>query len=103
MTNKQINKPHFNVDQLVTASFASKHFGDLRKKAKDIPQFITDNGNVDSVLMDYDYFEKLYQRLFELEEKEELQIIQGRIERMENNPSLAVPWRKVRRSAQKED
>lgn len=98
MSTKTINKPNFNVDQLVSASLASKNFGDLRKKAKKLPLFITDNGNVDTVLIGYEYYEKMYQRLMELEEKEEARILEERIERLESDPSLAVSWRSIRRS-----
>jgi hypothetical protein len=96
---KIMYKPTFSVEQLVTASVASKHFGVLRKKAKLDPQFITDNGTVDTVLMGYEFFEKMYQRLIELEKKEEAGILAERIESIENDPLSAVPWRKVRRSS----
>jgi PHD/YefM family antitoxin component YafN of YafNO toxin-antitoxin module len=93
-----MDKPVITRDQMVKASEASKRFGTLRKKAKDLPQFITENGIIDSVLMDYDYYERLYQRLVELEEKEEARILSERIERLDQDPSLAVSWKEVRRS-----
>jgi len=48
--------------------------------------------------MGYDQFEKMYQRLYELEEKEEARILEARIERLEKYPETAIPWRKVRRT-----
>ena len=101
MPTKNMYKPNFSVDQLVPASVASKNLGDLRKRAKKLPLFITDNGNVDTVLIGYENYEKMYQRLMELEEKEESRILKERIDRLESDPSLAVSWRSVRRSGRK--
>jgi PHD/YefM family antitoxin component YafN of YafNO toxin-antitoxin module len=103
MGAKVMEKPTFSVEQLISASSASKNFGSLRKKAQTSPQFITDNGSVDTVVMGYDYFEKLYERLTELEEKEEENILLERIERLENNPSSAVDWREIRRSGKENE
>ncbi|WP_066827507.1 prevent-host-death family protein [Clostridium tepidiprofundi] len=89
-------KPIITKDQMVKSSEAAKRFGSIRKKAKKEPLYITDNGNIDSVLIGYDYFEKMYIRLMELEEKEEVKILSSRIEYLENNPSSAVPWRNIR-------
>lgn len=93
-------KPTFSVDQLVPSSDVSKKFAELRKKAKElqVPLFIMENGNVDTVLIGYDYFEEMYQRLRELEEKEEERIIIERIERLKKDPSSAVSWKSIRRS-----
>ncbi|OIK06468.1 antitoxin VbhA family protein [Bacillus sp. MUM 13] len=66
-----MEKPSFTADQLVSASVAAKSFGSLRKKAKHVPQFITDNGVVGEVLLDYKQYEELYGRLRKLEESEE--------------------------------
>jgi PHD/YefM family antitoxin component YafN of YafNO toxin-antitoxin module len=93
-----MEKPTFNADQIVSSSVASKHFGTIRKKAKIMPQFITDNGTVDAVVLDYNYYEQLYMRLKELEEIEEARVLKERIDRLEANPDSAVSWRKVRRS-----
>ena len=103
MNTKTANKPSFNVDQLVSASLASKNFGELRKKAKCSPLFITDNGNVDTVLIGYERYEKMYQRLVELEEREETRILKERVERLESDPSLAISWRSIRRSGQEDE
>lgn len=93
-----MEKPQITKDQIIKSSEASKGFGKLRKKAKISPMYITENGNIDSVLLDYDYFEKMYQRLVQLEAKEEEEIIVQRIERLEKNPEVAVSWREVRRT-----
>jgi hypothetical protein len=65
-----MEKPSFTADQLISASVAAKSFGSLRKKAKMGPQFITDNGIVGEVLLDYKHYEELYGRLKKLEELE---------------------------------
>ena len=93
-----IERPKFMASQLVSASEAAKHFGSLRKKAKELPQFVTENGDVDTVILDYDYFERMYMRLMELEEREEAGILLERINRFEQNPKVSIPWRSVRQS-----
>lgn len=93
-----MKKPTFNADQLVPASTAAKTFGAIRKKAKVLPQFITDNGEVDTVVLEYKYFEEMYGRLQELEEQEEERILLERIKRLEEDPLAAVSWRSVQRT-----
>lgn len=91
-------KPSITKDQIVQSSVASKKFGEYRRKAKVNPIYISDNGNIDTVLLAYDQFEKMYERLSELEAKEEAMILTQRIDNLEKNPSAAVSWRDVRRS-----
>lgn len=91
-------KPTFTVDQLITSSDAAKKFGDLRKKAKNIPQYITDNGAVDSVLIGYELFEQIYDRLTRLEDEEESRILLQRIERIDRDPAAAKSWKDIRRN-----
>lgn len=71
MSDSLMKKPLFTADQLISASVAAKNFGSLRKKAKQMPQLITENGIVGEVLLDYKYYEELYGRLRKLEELEE--------------------------------
>ena len=91
------NKPSITNDQLVKSSDASKRFGGLRKRAKKMPMFITENGTIDSVLIDYEQYEKMYERLVELEAKEEEKILSERIERLDKNPDSSVSWKDARR------
>lgn len=95
-----MSKPTFNVDQLITSTDASKRFGELRKKAQQEPQYITDNGNVESVLIGYHLFEDLYKRLTQLEQQEEERILLQRIERVEQSPARAKSWKDIRREQQ---
>ena len=57
-------KPQFNVTQMVSATVASKQFGSLRAKAQKEPQFIVGNNKVDTVILSYEDYEKLYQLAF---------------------------------------
>ena len=93
-----MRKPIITKDQMVQSSVAAKHFGSLRKKAKLLPQFITENGTIDTVVLDYNYYEEMYERLMEFEAKEEAGILEQRIERLEKNPEVSVSWRDVRRT-----
>lgn len=90
-------KPTFTADQLVSSSEASKKFGELRKKAKHLPQFITENGTVDTVLVGYSYYEQLFERLSQLEEQEEIRILNDRVERLDKNPAASKSWNEIRR------
>lgn len=98
-----MDKPRFTRDQLIPSSVASKNFGAVRKQAQSNPQFISDNGVVDTVVMGYDQFEQMYQRLRELEEKEEARILEARINRLEKHPEKAIPWRKVQRTGRTDE
>ncbi len=93
-----MEKPKITNNQLIKSSEASKHFGSLRKRTKDYPMFITENGSVDCVLINYEQYEKMYQRLSELEAKEQETILLQRIECLENNPELTISWKDARRS-----
>ncbi|MCP1312075.1 type II toxin-antitoxin system Phd/YefM family antitoxin [Paenibacillus tyrfis] len=91
-------KPKFDVDQLISSSEASKKFGEVRKRAKSLPQFITENGNVETVIVSYELFEAMYERLAELERQEELTLLQ-QIERVDQNPESSKSWKSVRRES----
>lgn len=92
------DKPSFTNEQLTSATDAAKKFSEVRKKAKSVPQAITNNGTIDSVLLDYEYYEELYLRLKELEEIEEARILSERMERLENDPDTAISWRDIKQS-----
>jgi hypothetical protein len=63
-----MDKPRFNVDQVNSATYASKRFGEIRKKAKELPQFISENNCVDTVVLDYKAYEEMYAELQALRE-----------------------------------
>ena len=93
-----MQKPRFTRDQLITSSFASKHFGQIREHARKEPLAIMDNGQLDTVILGYAQYEQLVGRLLELEKMHEAVVLEERIERLQENPDVAVPWRQVRRS-----
>lgn len=94
-----MTKPTFSADQLISSSEASKKFGQLRKKAKQIPQFITENGIVDTVLVGYPYFEQMFERLSQLEQQQEERVLHERIDRLDGNPTAAKSWKEIRRES----
>lgn len=63
-----MDKPRFNTDQTTSATYASKHFGQIRKKAKESPQFVLENNIVDTVILDYKSYEEMYTELQALRE-----------------------------------
>lgn len=63
-----MNKPRLNVDQIISATYASKRFGEIRKKAKELPQFISENNHIDTVVLDYKAYETMYAEIEELRE-----------------------------------
>lgn len=82
-----IDKPRFSVDQVNSATYASKRFGEIRKKAKELPQFISENNCVDTVVLDYKAYEKMYAELQALREMSwEFEIAQ-RLERADSTNS----------------
>lgn len=93
-----MTKPAITKDQMVQSSVAAKNFGSLRKKAKQLPQFITENGTIDTVVLDYSYYEEMYERLMELEAREEATILEQRIERLDKDPKTSVSWKDARRT-----
>lgn len=84
-----LDKPRFNVDQVISASTASKRFGQIRKKAKDLPQFISDNNVIDTVVLNYKDYEKMY---LELQSLRELIWEIGIARRLENADKTTVRY-----------
>lgn len=57
------SKPQFGADQITSASIASKNLSKLRAAAKQVPQYISANNKIDSVILDYSQFEKMHQQV----------------------------------------
>lgn len=93
-----MGKPSFTQEQMVKSSDAVKHFGEMRKRAKEQPILIMDNGRWDTVIFGYTQYEKLYQRLVDLEGRYEACLLESRIERLERHQESVVSWRRVKRS-----
>lgn len=93
-----MEKPKFDREQLIKASDVPRQFASIRKQAKDKPLVVTENGEFDTVILDYHYFEEIYSRLMELEEQNEILILGQRLDDLEKSPDSAVNWRDIRRS-----
>lgn len=64
-----MEKPTFTREQIVPASAASKKFGEIRRRAKAEPQFISDHNEIDTVILDYRSYETMYMELQHLREQ----------------------------------
>ncbi|MFE8698386.1 hypothetical protein ACFYKT_18940 [Cytobacillus sp. FJAT-53684] len=90
-----MDKPRFNVDQVIPASIASRRFGEVRKNAKSLPQFISENNRIDSVILDYHQYEEMFRELETLRELTwELQIAQ-RLKQADANPNARYSLQEV--------
>lgn len=50
----------FSRDQVITSTQASKNFGEVRRRAKQAPLFVSDrNAHIDTVIVDYEEFESM--------------------------------------------
>jgi len=98
-----MDKPKFSVDQMISASYASKRFGEIRKKAKALPQFISDNNKVDTVVLDYAQYEKLYMELNQLQELVRKMELLNRVEELDENPQITVAFNSLLTDQEKAD
>lgn len=90
-----MKKPQFNVDQVILASIASKRFDEVRKNAKQMPQFIFDNNIIDSVVQSYDDYKKMYTELELLRELTWELNLSNRIKQADLNPQVRFDLNKV--------
>ncbi|WP_318615866.1 hypothetical protein [Sporosarcina sp. YIM B06819] len=82
-----MEKPQFNVDQVVPASVAARRFGEVRKNAKIAPQFISDNNRIDTVVQSYEAYEKMFMELEILRELAWEYNLSLRIQDADQNPN----------------
>lgn len=59
----------FGRDQIVSSSQAGKNFGEIRKRARTEPLFVSDRNTIDTVIVDYETFESMAVELEELREQ----------------------------------
>ncbi|WP_165171045.1 type II toxin-antitoxin system Phd/YefM family antitoxin [Adlercreutzia sp. ZJ242] len=63
-------KVAFGRDQVVTSTQASKNFGEMRRRAKSSPLFVSDrNDGIDTVIVGFDDFERMAVELERLREE----------------------------------
>jgi hypothetical protein len=84
-------KLKFSEDQLVSASVASRKLGAIRKRAKKAPQFILENNQVETVLIDFEQYKQLVDRLNTLEEEQLYQKAAQRIEQADKGETKSIP------------
>lgn len=64
------DKIAFNRDQVVTSTQAGKNFGEMRRRAKRNPLYVSDrNDGIDTVIVDFDEFESMALELDRLREE----------------------------------
>jgi hypothetical protein len=90
-----VDKFFISTDQMVSATDAAKKFKFLRKKAKQEPQYILDRSTIDSVLINFEHFQKILKRIQELEEENLLLTVSNRLEEYEKDPSIGIPWEEI--------
>lgn len=60
----------FGRDQIITATQASKNFGEVRRRSKRAPLYVSDrNSEIDTVIVDFDEFEAMAVELEALREE----------------------------------
>lgn len=74
------NKIVFSRDQVITSTQASKNFGEVRRRAKRSPLFVSDrNAHIDTVIVDYEEFESMAVELEKLRSERIYAIAASRI------------------------
>ncbi len=63
MLSESGHKPSITSDQITPVSKAVKNFSDLRKAAKEKPQYLSVHDRIDSVLLDFKEYIRLHQEL----------------------------------------
>ena len=69
MENSRPHKLLFSRDQIVTATQASKNFGEVRERALGEPIFVSGRNGIDTVIIDYQTFEDMSIELANLREQ----------------------------------
>lgn len=78
----------FGRDQVITSTQASKNFGEVRRRARKVPQFVSDRSNgIDTVIVDYDEFEAMAVELQELREEHLYAVAAARIAQANSDPN----------------
>lgn len=89
------SKPSITSDQIPPISKAAKNLSDLRKAAKEKPQYLSVHDRIDSVVLDYREYEKLYQELEFYRELFWKLEISNRVSELNAAPEKLVPLREV--------
>lgn len=79
MNTRAVAKPMFGRDQIIPASVAGRKFGEIRKRAKRMPQFISEHNEIDSVVLDYQTYESMFVELEAFREKQLYELAAERV------------------------
>ena len=94
-TNEVLIKPKFGSDQLISASEAVRSFSALRKLAKNDPIGILENNKLDSVVLSYEHYERLYSHVQNLEEQLYLALLNERVRKADAGESRTISLEEV--------
>ncbi len=91
------NKIAFSRDQVVTSSQAAKNFGEMRRRARTKPLFVSDrNDGIDTVIIGYDEFEAMALELERLREASFYDVAASRVAAADADPGhKPIPLRDV--------
>lgn len=87
----------FSKDRVVSATQASKNFGECRRCAKREPLFVTDrNASIETVIVDYDEFEAMAVELEQLRLQRLYDVAAQRLTAIDRDPSgETVPFSEI--------
>lgn len=88
-------RPKFSDEQITAAGVASKTFGKVRAAAKNSPQYILANNKLDSVVLDYAHYLKMYQELETYRELFYMDEIARRAEHAAAHPEDSISLREA--------
>lgn len=84
------DKLMFSRDQVVTSTQAGKNFGEMRRRARKAPLFVSDrNDGIDTVIVSYDDFEGMARELERLREESLQSIAASRVIAASSDPEHA--------------
>lgn len=82
------DKIAFGRDQVISSTQASKNFGEVRRRAKKTPLFVTDkNASIDTVIIGYDEFEEMAVELDRLRQQVVYAVVAERVAEADADPA----------------
>lgn len=82
----------FGRDQVVTSTQASKNFGEVRRRARRGPLYVSDrNDGIDTVIIGFDEFEEMAVELHQLREERLYALAAARVAEIDANPEREMP------------
>ena len=82
----------FGRDQVVTSTQASKNFGEVRRRARRGPLYVSDrNDGIDTVIIGFDEFEAMAVELQQLREERLYALAAARVAEIDANPDREMP------------